>query len=63
MRTFLIYAHSLFQTPGVVDASEGEFGMDVLGLVARSSLPSLVVLFILILFSVVSNSELSLRQT
>ena len=62
MRTFLIYAHSLFQTPGVVDASEGEFGMDVLGLVARSSLPSLVVLFILILFSVVSWGVIVLKM-
>ncbi len=35
--------------------------MDVLGLVARSSLPSLVVLFILILFSVVSWAVIVLK--
>ena len=61
MRIFLLYAHSLFQTPGVVEASEEGSGMDVLGLLARSSLPSQAVLFILIVFSVVSWAVIILK--
>lgn len=61
MRKFLLYAHSHFQTPGVVEASEEGFGMDVLGLMARSSLPSQIVLFILVVFSVVSWAVIILK--
>ncbi len=52
--TFVFYAQALLQTPGAVEASEEGFGGGVLGLIARASLPSQVVLLILIVFSVVS---------
>lgn len=53
MRTTGMYAYALLQTPGVDNASGG--GIDgVLGFIEQSSLPSLIVLAILIVFSVVS---------
>jgi biopolymer transport protein TolQ len=61
LRKFIFYAHSLFQTPGVVEASEEGFGMDVLGLVVRSSLPSQIVLLILVGFSVASWAVIFLK--
>ena len=54
MRTLAYYAITLLQTPGVSASSEGGFGGDVLGLVARSSAVSQAVLVVLVLFSVVS---------
>ena len=60
MRTFVYYA-ALLQTPGVVEASEEGFGGGVLGLVARASLPSQVVLFILVVFSIVSWAVILLK--
>ena len=54
MGKFVFYTQALLQTPGAVEASEEGFGSGVLGLIARSSLPSQVVLLILIVFSVVS---------
>ena len=54
MGTYVFYAHVLLQTSGAVEASEEGFGGGVLGLITRASLPSQVVLFILVVFSVVS---------
>ena len=60
MRTLVYYA-ALLQTPGVVEASEEGFGGGVLGLVARASLPSQVVLLILVVFSIVSWAVILLK--
>ena len=54
MRTLSYYAVTLLQTPGVSASSEGGFGGDVVGLIARSSPLSQAVLIILVLFSVTS---------
>ena len=61
MRNIHFYAQSFFQTPGVVEASEEGFGGGVLGLILRASLPSQVVLLILIVFSVVSWAVILLK--
>ena len=61
MRIIFIYAHALLQTPGVVDASEEGFGGGVLGLVARSSLPSQLILSVLVIFSIVSWAIILLK--
>ena len=54
MRTLSYYAITLLQTPGVSASSEGGFGGDVFGLIARSSPVLQAVLIILVLFSVAS---------
>ena len=54
MRTLSCYAITLLQTPGVSASSEGGLGGDVLGMIARSSRLSQVVLIVLVLFSVAS---------
>ena len=51
LRSWSLYA--LLQTPGVADASGGGTG-SFLGLIAQSSLPSKIVLLILVVFSVLS---------
>ena len=61
MRTFVFYAQALLQTPGVVDASEEGFGGGILGLIARSSLPSQIVLLVLVIFSIVSWAVILLK--
>ena len=61
LRTFVFYAQALLQTPGVVDASEEGFGGGILGLIARSSLPSQVVLLVLVIFSIVSWAVILLK--
>ena len=61
MRTFLVGVYALLQTPGVVEASEEGFGSGILGLIARSSLPSQIVLAILIVFSVLSWAVILLK--
>ena len=61
MRNFFFYAHSFLQTPGVVEASEEGFGGGVPGLILRASLPSQVVLLILIVFSIVSWAVILLK--
>ena len=61
VRNFFFYALSFLQTPGVVEASEEGFGGGVLGLILRASLPSQVVLFILIVFSIVSWAVILLK--
>ena len=61
MRNFYFYAHSFLQTSGDVEASEEGFGGGVLGLILRASLPSQVVLLILIVFSVVSWAVILLK--
>ena len=61
MRNLVFYAQSLLQTPGVVDASGEGFGGGLLGLIARSSLPSQVILFILIIFSILSWAVILLK--
>ena len=61
MRNFSFYPLSFLQTPGVVEASEEGFGGGVLGLILRASLPSQVVLLILIIFSIVSWAVILLK--
>ena len=53
MRTFAYYAFALLQAPGVSEPV-GEFGGDIVGLIARSSVVSQVVLLVLLLFSIAS---------
>ena len=59
--TFVFYAQAFLQTPGVVDASEEGFGGGILGLIARSSPQSQIVLLILLIFSVVSWAVIFLK--
>lgn len=61
LRTFFVSTYALLQTSGVVDASEESFGGGVLGLVARSSFPSQVVLTVLVVFSVLSWAIILLK--
>ena len=53
MRSSGYFAYALFQAQAV-SASEGGFGGDIVGLIARSSIPSQIVLLILGMFSVAS---------
>ena len=61
MRNVFFYALSFLQTPGVVEASEEGFGGGILGLIVRASLPSQIVLLILIVFSIVSWAVILLK--
>lgn len=61
LRTVFFYALSFLQTPGVVEASEEGFGGGILGLIVRASLPSQIVLLILIVFSIVSWAVILLK--
>ena len=61
LRTFSFCALTLLQAQGAISASEEGFGGDVLGLIARSSLPSQVVLLILVVFSVISWGVILLK--
>ena len=61
MRTFFVGMYALLQTPGVAEASEEGFGGGILGLIARSSLPSQIVLAILVVFSVLSWAVILLK--
>ena len=61
MRTFPAGVHALLQTQGVAQASEDGFGGGLLELVARASLPSQIVLAILLMFSVLSWAVILLK--
>ena len=61
--TVCIYAYALLQTTGVGAASEEslEAGSGILTLLARGSIPTQAVLFILIVFSIVSWAVIALK--
>ena len=61
MRISGLYAYAFLQTPGVADASGEGFGGGILGLIARSSLQSQLVLLILLVFSILSWAVILLK--